>query len=82
MGYDSISSLPYLAPQMSYVNVDSPWGETEIPEPQGKRVLFVFLPNHESDRKAMEMAYPCGTWTEEKMGNGETLYWVYDYTRE
>lgn len=82
MGYDSISSLPYLAPQMSYVNVDSPWGETEIPEPQGKRVLFVFLPNHESDRKAMEMAYPGGTWTEEKTGNGETLYWVYDYTRE
>ncbi len=82
MGYDSISSLPYLAPQMSYVNVNSPWGEAEIPEPQGKRVLFVFLPNHESDRAAMELEYPGGSWTEEKNNKGETLYWMYDYTRE
>jgi len=82
MGYDSISSLPYLAPQMSYVNVGSPWEETEIPEPQGKRVLFVFLPNHESDRAAMELEYPGGTWTEEKTSKGETLYWMYDITRE
>ncbi len=82
MGYDSISSLPYLAPQMSYVNVNSPWQEAEIPEPKGERVLFVFLPNRESDRAAMELEYPGGTWTEEKTGNGDTLYWMYDYTRE
>lgn len=82
MGYDSISSLPYLAPQMNYVNVGSPWEEAEIPEPQGKRVLFVFLPNHESDRAAMELAYPGGTWTEERTSKGETLYWMYDFTQD
>jgi hypothetical protein len=82
MGYDSISSLPYLAPQMSYVNVNAPWGEAEIPEPQGKRVLFVFLPNHDSDRAAMELEYPGGTWTEEDTSKGEVLYWMYDYTRQ
>jgi hypothetical protein len=82
MGYESISSLPYLAPQMTYVNVNSPWGEAEFPAPQGKRVLFVFLPNHDSDRAAMESDYPGGTWTEEDTSKGEVLYWMYDYTRK
>ena len=82
MGYDSIPSLQYLAPQMSYVNVNSPWVEAEVPEPKGKRVLFVFLPNHDSDRAAMELEYPGGTWIEEKTSKGEVLFWLYDYTRE
>jgi len=82
MGYESISSLPYLAPQVSYVNVNSPWQAAEIPEPKGKRVLFVFLPNRDNDRAAMELEFPGGTWTEERTGKGDTLYWMYDYTRE
>jgi hypothetical protein len=45
-------------------------------------VLFVFLPGHEEDKVAMELEYPGGKWTEEKASQGETLYWLYEYTRE
>lgn len=78
MGYDSISSLPYIDPQLNYINVDEPWNNLDLPVPQSETSYFAFLPEHESDMAAMEMEYPDGTWSEEKNTKGQTLYWLYE----
>ncbi len=80
MGYDSIASLPYLAPQIEYYNLAGPWESSEKPEFAGKVVFFAFLPDHEADAAAMEMEYPGGTWTEEKYFEAQTLYRLYRVT--
>jgi 4-amino-4-deoxy-L-arabinose transferase-like glycosyltransferase len=81
MGYDSIASLPYLAPQMKYYNVFNPWGSPDTPQPTGDRVLFAFLPNHEADKAAVQAQYPGGTWQEWFTPRGEPLMWLYEYNR-
>jgi 4-amino-4-deoxy-L-arabinose transferase-like glycosyltransferase len=81
MGYDSINSLPYLAPQIQYYNVLDPWNSTDTPQPGGDHVFFAFLPNHEYDRQAMELDYPGGTWQEWHTLRGESLLWLYEYRR-
>ena len=81
MGYDSINSLPYLAPQIQYYNVLDPWNSADTPQPGGEHVFFAFLPNHEYDRQAMEIDYPGGTWQEWYTPRGESLLWLYEYNR-
>jgi 4-amino-4-deoxy-L-arabinose transferase-like glycosyltransferase len=81
MGYDSINSLPYLAPQIQYYNVLDPWNSADTPQPGGDHVFFAFLPNHEYDRQAMELDYPGGTWQEWYTPRGESLLWLYEYNR-
>jgi 4-amino-4-deoxy-L-arabinose transferase-like glycosyltransferase len=79
MGYDSIASLPYLAPQISYLNVNAPWRDSVPPAPTSEKAYFVFLPNHETDRYEVALAYPGGVWSEEKYRGNETLYWLYEW---
>ena len=81
MGYDSINSLPYLAPQIHYYNVFNPWDSADTPQPSGEHVFFAFLPNHEYDRQAMEIDYPGGAWQEWTTPRGESLLWLYEYNR-
>ncbi len=79
MGYDSINSLPYLAHQIKYFNMNPDWQSPEVPKPSGDRILFVFLPNHESDIHLIESEYPGGTWSEEYSVKNELLYSMYEY---
>jgi hypothetical protein len=79
MGYDSINSLPYLAPQIKYFNMNPDWQSPEIPKPSGDRILFVFLPDHDSDVQIIESEYPGGTWSEEYSSKDELLYRIYEY---
>ena len=81
MGYDSINSLPYLAPQIQYYNVLDPWDSADTPQPGGDHIFFAFLPNHEYDRQAMEIDYPGGVWQEWYTPRGESLLWLYEYNR-
>lgn len=81
MGYHSISSLPYLAPQITYYDINEPWGSPEDPEPAGKRVLFAFLPGHEADQAAVEADYPGGSWSEHYSDYGQLLFRLYDVKR-
>lgn len=78
MGYHSISSLPYLAPQIQYYDANLPWGSAEDPKPVGKRVLFAFLPGHEADQAAVEAEYPGGSWSEHIADNGILLFRLYE----
>lgn len=81
MGYHSISSLPYLAPQITYYDVTQPWGSSADPQPTGERILFAFLPNHENDQAAVEQQYPSGSWSEYFSDAGEFLFNLYEYQR-
>lgn len=81
MGYDSIGSLPYLAPHIHYYNVFYPWGSPETPQPAGDHVLFAFLPDHDENKAAVQAQYPGGTWQEWFTPIGEPLMWVYEYQR-
>ena len=78
MGYDSIASLPYLAPQIKYYNLTGPWESSEKPVFTSEKVFIVFLPDHDADVAAMEKEYPGGTWSEEKYYDRETLYLMYE----
>jgi hypothetical protein len=81
MGYDSIASLPYLAPQIVFYNANEPWGSPNTPVPVGNRVLFVFLPDHAADQTAMESEYPGGKWSEFFTDKAEPLFYLYEYKR-
>jgi len=81
MGYDSIATLPYLAPAVHYYNVKDAWGSPDTPVPPGDHIFFAFLPDHDSDRQAVAEAYPGGAWSEEFTSSGHPLYWLYDYMR-
>jgi len=77
MGYYSYSTLPYLAPNITGVDLNSPWGSPDNPPVTGGHLIFVFLPKHEEDLKAVQAAYPNGRLHEEKYKN-RTLYWLYE----
>jgi 4-amino-4-deoxy-L-arabinose transferase-like glycosyltransferase len=81
MGYDSIASLPYLAPQIKFYNVNQAWETEETPTITGDRAFFVFLPDHESDKATMETEYPGGNWSEFYTTQGNPLFSLYEYRR-
>ena len=81
MNYDSIPSLPYLAPKVHYYNVNDAWGSPDTPVPVDKKIFFAFLPSHEEDQKAIEASYPGGAWSGTFTSDGKPLYWLYEYNR-
>jgi len=81
MNYNSINSLPYLAPQINFFNMDENWSSDYVTKPSGNRILFVFLPNHEKDIQIIEDQYQGGTWSNALNQNGEILYSLYEYIK-
>ncbi len=60
MGYYSIASISYLAPQIKGVDLFESWDDPKNALPSKKNILFVFLPVRERDlNKCMEQ-YPGG----------------------
>jgi hypothetical protein len=77
MGYYSIPSISYLAPHITAVDNFKPWGDPENPKPDGKNLMFVFLPDHENEFYACQALYPEGeVWTEYDRNN-ILLYYLY-----
>ncbi len=76
MGWDSISTLPYLAPHAAF---------TEIPEPLtapptwnvGRPAAFVFLPQNVGDLDWVRQAYPGGETIVRTSVTGGQLYTIY-----
>jgi hypothetical protein len=80
MGYRSITTLPYLAPHITGIDMNHPWGSPENPELSSDKLIFVFLPDNEEDMNAVRAAYPGGQLIEEYFDNGVFLYWIYEVT--
>jgi len=78
MGYYSIRSTEYLAPHISGLDFNHPWGSVENPTPESEQLIFVLLPNHLSDLIAIRASYPGGVLGLEYEMNGELLYWYYE----
>lgn len=79
MGYYSIPSIPYLAPQVEGSDVLYPWGSPENPTPTADHLIFIFHPSNTSEMQVIQDTYPGGTLHEKKGIDGETLYWFYEY---
>lgn len=79
MGYYSIPSIPYLAPQVEGFDVLKPWGSPENPVPTSDYLIFIFHPSNTADLQAVQDAYPGGTLHKKIGVDGEPLYWIYEY---
>lgn len=78
MGYRSISSIPFLAPQVEGIDVYEPWGSEENTRPSSEHLIFVFLPEHEDQIQPVQAEFPGGTLTEEIFRGDELLYYLYE----
>jgi 4-amino-4-deoxy-L-arabinose transferase-like glycosyltransferase len=79
MGYYSIPSLQYLAPDITGIDIFLPWGAPENPPVEGSRLLFVFLPPQESQIVPVQSSFPGGNIIIEPAVDGTVLYWLYEY---
>jgi len=77
MGYYSISSTAYLAPQFEGLDFRQPWGSQENPEITADRVIFVFLPEEQENLDLVRQDYPDGALSVEYDQQGLPLYWHY-----
>jgi len=77
MGYYSISSIAYLAPQIDGYDFNHPWGDPENPDLYAETLLFVFLPDQQDNLQLVEKDYPEGELLTELDEYGNLLYWLY-----
>jgi 4-amino-4-deoxy-L-arabinose transferase-like glycosyltransferase len=77
MGYYSISSIPYLAPQVDGYDFNHPWGDAENPDLSAETLVFVFLPDQEDNLWLVEKDFPQGDLLTELDRHGNLLYWLY-----
>ena len=76
MGYFSLATIPYLAPEAKAVDLIEPlvgppdWAITEP-------TLFVFLPERRDELSFVQEAYPSGTTEEVQDAQNQLLYLVY-----
>ncbi|MEW6029517.1 MAG: ArnT family glycosyltransferase [Chloroflexota bacterium] len=81
MGYYSIPSTQFLAPQVTGLDIAA-WDQPDRPQPEGKNLIFVFLPGNESQIPLVQADYPGGTLLEETSTDGLPLYYYYEYSTE
>lgn len=82
MGYYSIPSLQYLAPDIVGLDMEQPWGAPENPVPDSNRLIFVFLPEHIGEIPLVQADYPGGELLEQKAFGGGILYYCYLYEED
>ncbi len=80
MGYRSISTLPYLAPNAIGLDMGQPFGSAENPAINFGPVIFVFLPEHQSDLDLLKLQYPNVSVQEADGVTGEFLYWYVEFS--
>jgi hypothetical protein len=79
MGYFSISSIVYLAPQVAGLDGPEEWQSFDRSRLDGKTVLFVFLPESRATLETIQREFPNGSLTLEKSWNGGDLFWLYQH---
>jgi hypothetical protein len=78
MGYYSIPSIAYLAPQVQGYDISQPWETEGNPVPATKHPIFIFVPATIEQLTAVQKAYPDGKLQEFKARNGATMFWIYE----
>jgi len=79
MGFYSIPSTQFLAPQFQGIDIPSPWGSPENPRPEKDHLLFVILPHLEQELPLIKKDYPGGILTKTYAVDGSVLFYVYEY---
>jgi hypothetical protein len=79
MGYYSIASIQYLAPQVNGIDVPAPWKSFDETILNSSHIIFVFLPGRENEIDEIKAEYPNGSLDSERAWNNQILFWVYDY---
>lgn len=80
MGYYSIPSIQFLAPNIKGLDIGEPWGSTRNPQFDSKHIVFVFLPHHQKEIPKVRSDYPGGTLFEERSYWNNILYYYYIYS--
>ena len=79
LGYYSIPSTFYLAPQVTGININEPWALlSDKPSILSDPAIFVFPLERESEIKAVQNNYPNGTLIAEQAWNHNVLFWLYE----
>ena len=76
MGWDSIPTLPYLAPEVTFIEVAEPLAAPPTWN-VGRPAAFVFLPQNLEDLVWIQQAYPGGETIVRPSVTGGQLYTVY-----
>jgi hypothetical protein len=77
MGFGSIPSLQYLAPQVDGTDMNYAWGSPDNPPVSGRPLLYAFLPEREVELRAAMAALPDGELVQMTSPTGGPLVWVY-----
>ena len=77
MGYTSINTTAYLAPQARGLDFQYPWGNPENPPLAEGPVVFVFLPGEEQNLPLVQSDYPGGEMIVAYDFDEGPLYWLY-----
>lgn len=77
MGYYSIPSIQYLAPDIRGLEMVESWGSPANPQPDSERLIFVFLPFLEDQIALVRADYPGGVLTRRIASDGQILFWMY-----
>jgi 4-amino-4-deoxy-L-arabinose transferase-like glycosyltransferase len=78
LGYYSIPSIQYLAPQVKGVDVPEPWSAFDKTQLNKEHIVFIFPPGREEEALDVTREYPNGYLYSETGVNGAVLFWVYD----
>jgi hypothetical protein len=76
MGYYSLSTLPYLVPEIDARDIEQPLASVPDWHLKGPTV-FIFLPEREAELAFVMSTYPQGSILEVKQANGNLLYSAY-----
>jgi hypothetical protein len=79
MGYYSIPSTQYLAPQATGLDITD-WSAPNHPMPTSQNLVFVFLPINANQIPSVLKDYPGGPVLGQKSPTGQTLYYYYTYS--
>ena len=78
MGFYSVPSIQYLAPEISGIDINDPWIPADRSMITSSHILFIFLPNNFTQIPPVQANYPSGKITSIPAADGELLYKLYE----
>jgi hypothetical protein len=79
LGYYSIPSIAYLAPQVTGIDIKETWSSlSEKPNILSDQAFFVFLSEREGEIQTVQNDHPGGMLTSERAWNNDVLFWLYE----